>query len=155
MCRGIWCRLCHQKGVWKPIQAFTIVRVAVLDGCHVLWICINPIMSYQNFFHWDWLVSHVLTMNYLRNYSFTITPVMQHKRQRKCICMVTEQHSSAFIRPACVQLYDWRVSLSHPLSSAVTSNHAVFTVNTPLWLHVASQMVHVNIPAALKMKHCK
>lgn len=47
--QGISCGLCHQKEEEKLIHAFTIINLAVLDGCHVLWICINPIMSLSEF----------------------------------------------------------------------------------------------------------
>lgn len=114
---------------------------------------------YQNFFHWVWLLSHVLTIHYLTYYSFTITSIMLHNREKNVAKVHLYRHGTArlCLQYAIMNPALWLTSvLLLPLRSVVTSNRPVFTVNTRLWLHLESQMAHVNMLTASHIKQkCK
>lgn len=110
--QGISCGLCHQKEEEKLIHAFTIINLAVLDGCHVLWICINPIMSLSEFLPLR-LAGIPCAHNALScplifyHYSHYAAKKKGRDMLPRCIYIGMEQHSSAFNGPSWIQLCDW------------------------------------------------
>lgn len=150
MWRGISCRLCHQKEVEKPIHAFTIIRLAVLDGCHGLWICINPIMSLSEFLPLRSasfpMCSQCIILPIIHLLLLPLCCIKGREMFPKCICIGMEQLSIRHHE------YSFMTDFCFTAASLLCWDFPVFTVNTRLWLHVQSQTVHVNIITASNRK---